>query len=52
MLRDFRILAVIGLLAVTGQSYAARLVKPIILGSFSGADGGTPEAAVDRKSVV
>ncbi|HUJ10797.1 MAG TPA: choice-of-anchor tandem repeat GloVer-containing protein [Verrucomicrobiae bacterium] len=46
MLRDFRILAVIGLLAVTGQSYAAPRAKPIILDSFGGTYGSTPEAAV------
>ena len=49
MLRDFRILAatVIALMALAGQSNAARhLVKPITLGSFGGANGGTPEAAL------
>lgn len=46
MLRDFRIWAVIGLLAAGGQSNAARMGKPIVLDSFGGADGSTPEAAL------
>ena len=46
MLKDFRILAAIVLLALAGQSSGAQKLAPVILGSFSGADGSTPEAAL------
>jgi uncharacterized repeat protein (TIGR03803 family) len=46
MLKDFRVLAVIGLLAVVVQAHAVHTAKPITLGSFGGANGSTPEAAL------
>jgi uncharacterized repeat protein (TIGR03803 family) len=50
MLKDFRILAAIGLLALAGQSRGVPLAKTIVLGSFSGADGDMPEAGVIEAS--
>ena len=46
MLKDFRILAAIVLLALAGQSSGAQKLAPVILNSFGGADGSTPEAGL------